>query len=137
MENGQYIGNFGNRDNWYSGRIPKEFLFDEQDKYEIKEALNELRHEKLKKIEKSEEYKKASSEREKVIYHKFSSKHREIHDKIDDIKISIGWNENRIGIIQTKGGLIKVCKWIAESKDRKSTRLNSSHIPLSRMPSSA
>ena len=27
--------------------------------------------------------------------------------------------------------------WDAESKDRKSTRLNSSHIPLSRMPSSA
>ena len=35
-----------------------------------------------------------------------------------------------------KKGLIRAIKDLKE-KDRKSTRLNSSHIPLSRMPSSA
>ena len=43
---------------------------------------------------------------------------------------------NRVGTLQCRllGNNISV---VVENQDRKSTRLNSSHIPLSRMPSSA
>ena len=38
---------------------------------------------------------------------------------------------------KTKEESLEKQLWKAADKDRKSTRLNSSHIPLSRMPSSA
>ena len=38
---------------------------------------------------------------------------------------------------RVKTGMVYVPHKMAEKVDRKSTRLNSSHIPLSRMPSSA
>ena len=47
------------------------------------------------------------------------------------VQKSIGWTE----YIKTLGEGIINCTRL--SGDRKSTRLNSSHIPLSRMPSSA
>ena len=40
-------------------------------------------------------------------------------------------------VIRVAGGLRRVCFNGKTAGDRKSTRLNSSHIPLSRMPSSA
>src|ERR1051326_970649 len=42
------------------------------------------------------------------------------------------------GEIMAQGGIARrVVAWVVSIIDRKSTRLNSSHIPLSRMPSSA
>ena len=63
---------------------------------------------------------------------------REVMKKID--KKSYNWvfmavkKLNKMGIIELK---TKGASNICSIKDRKSTRLNSSHIPLSRMPSSA
>ena len=37
----------------------------------------------------------------------------------------------------TTGVIHDLAPWVQQAQDRKSTRLNSSHIPLSRMPSSA
>ena len=45
----------------------------------------------------------------------------------------IFWINVPIGVL----GIVLVTKYIEDVRDRKSTRLNSSHIPLSRMPSSA
>jgi len=122
LENQVYEGNFGNRDAWYYGRIPEEFKFNENDEEEIKEALKEIGNEKMKEIEESEEYKRISSEREKIIWTKNSPKHYELHKKINDIEDSIKWNERRIKSIQDKGELIKVCKWIAEHKRNEEVR---------------
>ena len=47
-------------------------------------------------------------------------------------------NEFATGVVVDRGGLILTAYHVlGEGRDRKSTRLNSSHIPLSRMPSSA
>ena len=48
-----------------------------------------------------------------------------------------GWSDGKLTYHTSIGGVLS--KYCGEDKaiDRKSTRLNSSHIPLSRMPSSA
>ena len=48
-----------------------------------------------------------------------------------------GSNEAKNPAIDQRSGTYEIVVVYQEKEDRKSTRLNSSHIPLSRMPSSA
>ena len=47
-----------------------------------------------------------------------------------------GWDENRVNLLMVKA-IDVVCRGLDYDLDRKSTRLNSSHTDISRMPSSA
>ena len=60
---------------------------------------------------------------------------------VDDLEITdrsfVFCNGARLGVARRPGGFLLRLSYGCEELDRKSTRLNSSHIPLSRMPSSA
>ena len=56
---------------------------------------------------------------------------------IQKANIKKGALHKELGVKEDERIPQKKLKKAAEAKDRKSTRLNSSHIPLSRMPSSA
>ena len=61
-------------------------------------------------------------------------------DKLNYYRVSSVTNNNQIELsfsLTTTGSVVYVVTSNAYNTDRKSTRLNSSHIPLSRMPSSA
>lgn len=118
LRNQCYLGNWGDYEHWYHSRVPQQFIFNEEDLREIKKALNILKDEKSNEIKEKEEYKKLSKLQDEVTFSKFSEKHKELHKKIEDIQNSIKWNENRIKSIQTKGGLIKLTKDLAEYKRR-------------------
>ena len=61
--------------------------------------------------------------------------HPEVFDKVFVSLIRAGEQTGRVS--EVFRNLADALKWQDELSDRKSTRLNSSHIPLSRMPSSA
>jgi hypothetical protein len=113
----QYKGNFGTYENWYHGKIPKKFYFNQEDREKIKEALTELKDENLKKIESSNEYKAIDIKIKKLFFNQiFSDEHETIHKDIDGLTHQIIYYKNKLSLIQTKGGLIQVSKEIAERK---------------------
>ncbi len=118
MEYQQYEGNFGTKIDWYHGRIPNRFVFNEEDREEIKKALNEIRKENLEEMENTNLYKKISKDREKVLWSNFSSQHTALHLRIEDLKYKIQWNENRIKMVQDKGEMIKIGRDETENKKR-------------------
>ena len=62
----------------------------------------------------------------------FKELHRQIKQKIDEVCLDLGEHFK----LDFDNAWININRG-SDYKDRKSTRLNSSHIPLSRMPSSA
>ena len=52
-------------------------------------------------------------------------------------RLKIGTKARLLTYLNVREGIFELYGFIDEEEDRKSTRLNSSHIPLSRMPSSA
>jgi len=106
----KWKGNFGNRDNWYYGKIPKEFNFNEEDKEFISEALKEILIEREKEIIETEEYKEIDKKYNELILDKFSKEHKELHEKIEYINRAIDWKYRQINLISTRSGLIQESK---------------------------
>lgn len=115
-----YEGNWGSRENWYCSRLPKiyEDNFAHYELDNVKSVLKELHKEKLEQIKESEEYLALDDEMQKLNLIRFrkSARHKEIEDAIDGVEHRIDFNNRRINKIQTKGGLIEVCKILAEQK---------------------
>jgi len=106
----KWEGNFGSRNNWYRGEVPHEFNFNEEDKREIENALNEIASEKEKEIVATEEYQELDKKYDEVCFSKFSEEHRELDDKIKRANNIITWSQHKISEIQNRGKLIEECK---------------------------
>jgi hypothetical protein len=127
LEEKAYIGNWITKSNRYSCIIPYEIerLFDSKttdynskSRESLKFALKELSDEGLKEIHSSKEYKELLKERDRISTFRISNRHYEIHEKIDDLERTIRWNKNRIDKIQSRSGLIEVCKHLKENELR-------------------
>ena len=77
-----------------------------------------------------------------LLYHPLHSFLRQNGAGVSDVSTFATHDElkNEVGFLFSVGGdgtLLDTITLVRDYEDRKSTRLNSSHIPLSRMPSSA
>ena len=57
--------------------------------------------------------------------------------RLTDANLAFVGHEPKFSVELTQSNLIQTLNWYSQNKDRKSTRLNSSHTDISRMPSSA
>jgi septal ring factor EnvC (AmiA/AmiB activator) len=93
LQDKTYIGNFGNRDNWYNSRIPTTLRFSKkqisEDSGFINDALNELKKDRQEEIEHSEEYLALKKQMDECSFSKFSTEHRKLHDDISKVKNDI------------------------------------------------
>ena len=111
------------------GQIKKEFgLKNKKEIWKANAKVKSMREEAKKLI-------KASPEEQQALFDRLQKIGLKVNTIANVLALDTkNYLERRLQTVVTRKGLTTTMK---SSRDRKSTRLNSSHIPLSRMPSSA